>query len=155
MKKCNTIFLFHIDFNHCDWRSILPERSMWYAGSLLKELHVGVATEKPTSTSCSNNADSTKGISCLWSEASIAGNYSGWGSVCDCAWPFCRWDAWQPGFPPSYERTPNQRPSIAEQLVLYSVTIKTNIFGHDCKSAHVWLFLFQMSKDSVHVTKYE
>ena len=88
-------------------------------------------------------------------EASIAGNYSGWASVCDCAWAFCRWDAWQPGFPPSYERTPNQRPSIAEQLVLYSVTIKTNIFGHDCKSAHVWLFSFQKSKDSVHVTKYE
>ena len=61
-EKCNTIFLFHMDFKHCDWRSIgrsiLPERSMWYAGSLLKELHVGVATEKPTSTSCSNNADS-------------------------------------------------------------------------------------------------
>ena len=155
MKKCNTIFLFHIDFNQFQCRSILPEMSMWYAGSLLKELHVGVATEKPTSTSCSNNADSTKGISCLWSEASIAGNYSGWGSVCDCAWPFCRWDAWQPGFPPSYERTPNQHPSIAEQLALYSVTIKTNIFGHYCKSAHVWLFLFQKSKDSVHVTKDE
>ena len=81
-EKCNTIFLFHIDFNHCDWRSILPERSMWYAGSLLKELHVGVATEKPTSTSCSNNADSTKGISCLWSPRQVLRGITVVGRVC-------------------------------------------------------------------------